>query len=40
MSSKGGTTAAALDTFAENDALQIAVENAVNAAAARSRALG
>jgi len=39
VTSKGGTTAAALDAFAKNDVLQTAVEDAVNAAAARSRAL-
>jgi pyrroline-5-carboxylate reductase len=39
VTSKGGTTAAAINAFAKNDALQTAVEDAVNAAAARSRAL-
>ncbi len=39
VTSKGGTTAAALNALAKNDALQTAVENAVRAAKERSRAL-
>lgn len=39
VTSKGGTTAAALDAFALNESLNAIVEDAVNAAAARSRAL-